>query len=89
MAIAYDLNYYHDRSVAGDAMTMPITSDYGPGIIPGHGQECHNEDMVWGWAEMVKYNLSLKDGERREHWDSCQISLPLTLSGRARTLATL
>ena len=24
MVIAYDLNYYHDRSVAGDAVTMPI-----------------------------------------------------------------
>ena len=33
------------------------------------------------WSDTIS---ALKDGEERGHWDSCQISLPLTLSGPAR-----
>ena len=73
-------------------VTMPIHI-----WLPGaawhhrHGQESDNErtwDRILGQATaatLVTYNLSSQGwrGERG-HWDSCQISLPLTLSGPAR-----
>lgn len=57
-----------------------------------HGQESDNErtwDRILGQAGhshpgQIQSQLSRMERRERGHWDSCQISLPLTLSGPAR-----
>ena len=86
-AIGRVLNYCH-----GDHANTHLITRGGLASSPWSGE--------WQWENMGlnigsgpgpvrQIQSQLSRMERRGHWDSCQISLPLTLSGLGRPAATL